>query len=92
MSEMAKKIPNDWSLLAKQLGLSEEDITSCKNSSKGSTENEAFIMLCKWRVSEAVINSEIYVLNDIIGILETMQNLNGLKDYVRHTLNMISKD
>ncbi|KAL3890766.1 hypothetical protein ACJMK2_003044 [Sinanodonta woodiana] len=92
MSEMAKKITNDWSSLARKLGLSEEDITSCKNGSEGSQEDEAFTMLCKWRVSEAVVNSGIDVFNDLLGILETMQNLNGLKEYVRHTLNLISKE
>ncbi|KAL3890846.1 hypothetical protein ACJMK2_003121 [Sinanodonta woodiana] len=92
MSEMAKKIANDWSSLARKLGLSEEDITSCKNGSKGSNEDEAFMMLCKWRTSEAVVNSGIDVFNDLLGIVETMQNLNGLKEYVRHTLNQISKE
>ncbi|KAL3890758.1 hypothetical protein ACJMK2_003036 [Sinanodonta woodiana] len=92
MSEMAKKITNDWSSLARKLGLSEEEITSCNNGIEGSNEDEAFMMLCKWRVSEAVVNSGKDVFNDLLGILETMQNLNGLKEYVRHTLNLISKE
>ncbi|KAL3890743.1 hypothetical protein ACJMK2_003021 [Sinanodonta woodiana] len=90
--EMAKKITNDWSSLARKLGLSEEDIASCKNDSDGSNEEKAFMMLFKWRVSEKVINTGLNVFDDLLGILETMQNFNDLKEYVRHTLHLISKD
>ncbi|KAL3890737.1 hypothetical protein ACJMK2_003015 [Sinanodonta woodiana] len=81
ISEMAKKIANDCSSLARKLGLSEEDITSCKSGSKGSNEEEAYMMLCKW-----------HVFNDLLRVLETVQNFNDLQEYVRHTSNMISKD
>ncbi|KAL3890827.1 hypothetical protein ACJMK2_003102 [Sinanodonta woodiana] len=92
ISEMAKKIANDWSSLARKLGLSEEEIASCKSGSKGSNEDEAYIMLCKWRVSEAVVNSGIDVFNELLRVLETVQNFDDLQEYVRHTSNMISKD
>ncbi|KAL3890849.1 hypothetical protein ACJMK2_003124 [Sinanodonta woodiana] len=92
MSEMASKMPNDWSSLARKLGLSEEDITSCNNGSEGSNEDEAFMMLCKWRVSDAVVNSGIDVFNDLLGALETLQNCNDLKEHVRQTINLISKE
>ncbi|KAL3890774.1 hypothetical protein ACJMK2_003052, partial [Sinanodonta woodiana] len=92
MSEMAKKIPNDWSSLARTLALPEEDITSCKNGSEGPHEDEAFMMLCKWRVSESVVNSGIDLFNDLLAVLETVQDFSDLKEYVRHTSNMISKE
>ncbi|KAK3609000.1 hypothetical protein CHS0354_003899 [Potamilus streckersoni] len=91
MLEMAKKIENDWCSLARNLGISEDDITACKNVSKGSSEKEAVMMLCKWRVSESVINSGLDVFNDLLGVLETMQNSMGLKEYVRHIVTMINK-